>query len=242
MKGKELLNEIIYYNSTMYKIVRTTKSYFYINALKIDNEHIISATSFEYIDILPHIEEEKLRHYYRDILTNDKQIKIKKTDLIDYLIIDDIDNIYLVNNEITQDYYKNWKNSMWSINAIYLFIKYNVYLLTNEYIRNNKKEFRESKRFLFFCYIKIIKKACNIIDIRDITKKINLDNDYMILVNENKEIFLKDKKIVNNCSCCVCLSNGIQYTGFYKCNHFFCYDCYEKWAEISTHCPICRSS
>ena len=170
MKGKELLNEIIYYNSTMYKIVRTTKSYFYINALKIDNEHIISAVSFEYIDILPRIEEEKLRHY-TDILTNDKQIKIKKTDLIDYLIIDDIDNIYLVNNEITQDYYKNWKNSMFSTHFINIHIIYHIYLLTNEYIRNNKKEFRESKLFLFFCYIKIIKKACNIIDIRDITKK-----------------------------------------------------------------------
>ena len=151
MKGKELLNKTIYYNDTMYKIVRTTKSYFYINALKIDNEHIISAVSFEYIDILPRIEEEKLRHY-TDILTNDKQIKIKKTDLIDYLIIDNIKNICLVNNERTQDYYKNWKNSRWPINDIYLFIKYNVYLLTNEYIKNDKKEFRENKLFLILLH------------------------------------------------------------------------------------------
>ena len=73
----------------MYKIFRTTKSYSYINSLKIDNEIVISAASSEYINRLSHIEEEKLIHY-ADILTNDKQIKIKKKDLIKCLIIDDI--------------------------------------------------------------------------------------------------------------------------------------------------------
>ena len=233
------LNKIIYYNKTMYKIVRTTKNYFYINTIEKDNEAIINSDSYEYINILPKIEEEKLTHFV-DILTKEKEIKIKKINLKNYLIIDDIDNVYLVNNEIKQDYYKNWKNNLFSTHCINIYIIYHIYLLTDEYIRNNKKEFRESKLFLFFCYIKIIKKACNIIDIRDITKKLNLDDKYLILLNENDEIFLKDKKIINNCSCCVCLSNVKQYVGFYKCNHSFCHDCYKKWSDISIYCPTCR--
>ena len=38
------------------------------------------------------------------MLTNDEKIKIKKEDLLQYTIIDDIDIIYLVDNIITQDY------------------------------------------------------------------------------------------------------------------------------------------
>ena len=88
------LNKIIYYNKTMYKIVRTTKNYFYINTLEKDNEVIINSDSYEYINILPKIEEEKLTHFV-DILTKEKEIKIKKINLKNYLIIDDIDNVYL---------------------------------------------------------------------------------------------------------------------------------------------------
>ena len=89
---------------------------------------------------MPHIEENDLRHY-TDILTNDKQIKIKKTDLINYFVIDDIKNIYLVNNEIMQDYYKNWKNSELPLREIYLFFKYHIYLLINKYTKRYKKGF-----------------------------------------------------------------------------------------------------
>ena len=84
----------------------------------------------------------------------DKQIKIKKINLKNYLITDDIENIYLVNNEIKQDYYTNWKNDLFSINCINIYIRYNIHLLTNKYTKKNKKECRENKLFLFFCFLR----------------------------------------------------------------------------------------
>ena len=75
----------------------------------------------------------------------DKEIKIKKINLKNYLIIDNIDKIYLVNNEIKQDYHINWKNNLFSTHCINIYIKYNIHLLTDEYGRNNKKDFRENK-------------------------------------------------------------------------------------------------
>ena len=100
------LNKIIYYIDTMYKMIRTTKSYFHVNTIEKDNEAIINSDSYEYTNILPKIQKEKLTHYV-DILTKDEEIKVKKINLKNYLIIDDIENIYLVNNEIKQDYYPN---------------------------------------------------------------------------------------------------------------------------------------
>ena len=120
------LNKIIYYSDTMYKMIRTTKSYFHVNTIEKDNEAIINSDSYEYINILPKIQKEKLTHYV-DILTKDEEIKVKKINLKNYLIIDDIENIYLVNNEIKQDYYPNWKNNLFSINCIISNITYIFY-------------------------------------------------------------------------------------------------------------------
>ena len=97
--------------------------------------------------------------------------------------------------------------------------------------------------FFFFCYIKILKKACNIKDIRDYTRKLNLDNEYLCLLQEHNNNFLKDKKIINNCDGCpVCLENVTQYQGFYNCKHSCCIDCYNKWSDNSIYCPTCRSA
>lgn len=63
----------------------------------------MSTKDYAFIDVLQKIEEEELTHYV-DVLTNDEKIKIKKEDLLQYTIIDDIDIIYLVDNIITQDY------------------------------------------------------------------------------------------------------------------------------------------
>ena len=51
----------------------------------------------------------------------------------------------MVNNEIKQDYHINWKNNLFSTHCINIYIKYNIYLLTDEYVRNDKKDFRENK-------------------------------------------------------------------------------------------------
>ena len=89
----------------------------------------------------------------------------------------------------------------------------------------------------------MLKKACNIKDIRDYTKKLNLDNEYIILLKEHNNNFLKDKKIINNCECCpVCLEDVTKYQGFYKCKHSFCIECYNKWSDNSIYCPTCRSA
>ena len=86
---------------------------------------------------MPKIQDEKLIHFV-NILTNDKEIKIKKINLKNHLIVDDIDNIYSVNNEIKQDYHINWKNNLFSTHCNSIYIKYNIHLLTDEYGRNNK--------------------------------------------------------------------------------------------------------
>ena len=90
------LNKIIYYNNKMYKITKVSNNNYYMNVLKIDNEVIITSEDYEYSEILPKFEKQILKHYIDEI--TDVKIKIKKTNKLN--IINDIDNIYLVNNEI----------------------------------------------------------------------------------------------------------------------------------------------
>ena len=90
------LNKIIYYNNEMYKITKVSNNNYYMNVLKIDNEVIITSEDYEYSEILPKFEKQILKHYIDEI--TDVKIKIKKTNKLN--IINDIDNIYLVNNEI----------------------------------------------------------------------------------------------------------------------------------------------
>ena len=90
------LNKIIYYNNKMYKITKVSNNNYYMNVLKIDNEVIITSEDYEYSEILPKFEKQILKHYIDEI--TDVKIKIKKTNNLN--IINDIDNIYLVNNEI----------------------------------------------------------------------------------------------------------------------------------------------
>ena len=238
-----LLNKIIYYNDSMYKIVRTTKSYFYIHKLTMDQELILNVKKQHYYKLLPHIDEEILRHYTQTLSNIDKQIKIKKTKLQNYIIVNNIDNMYIHNKELKNDYCEKWKTPLFIDVDIIFYIKYSIYLFDNEYLKINKKEWREDKLIFFVHFINLIKKECNTNDI-DITKNLNLYDKYLSIFEEYKYIILRDKKIINNCSCCICLSNDIiQYSGFYKCNHFFCYNCYDNWNNINKNsCPICRSS
>ena len=232
------LNKIIYYNNEMYKITKVSNNNYYINVLKIDNEVIISSENYEYSEILPKFEKQILKHYIDEI--TDVKHKIKKSEKLN--IINDIDNIYLVNNEIQNNHYAVWKHTLFNVHSINIYITYNIHLLSNEYLKKNKKKYIKTQLFLFFCYIKISKKACNIKDVRDYTKKLNLDIEFLSLLQEHNNNFLKDKKIINNCdSCPICLEIVTQYQGFYKCKHSCCIECYNKWSDNSIFCAICRS-
>ena len=236
------INKIIYYNNEMYKITKVSNNDYYLNFLKIDNEVIISTENYEYSDILPKFEKQFLKHYIDEI--TDVKHKIKKSEKLN--IINDIDNIYLVNNEIQNNYYNDWKHTLFNVHSINIYITYNIHLLSNEYLKKHKKKYIKTQLFFFFCYIKILKKACNINDICDYTKKLNLDDKYLILLQENNNNFLKDKKIINNCNgsdiCPICLEFVTQYQGFYKCKHSCCIECYNKWSDNSIYCPTCRSA
>ena len=233
------LNKIIYYNNKMYKITKVSNNNYYMNVLKIDNEVIITSEDYEYSEILPKFEKQILKHYIDEI--TDVKIKIKKTNKLN--IINDIDNIYLVNNKIQNNYYADWKHTLFNVHSMNIYITYNTHLLSNEFLKKHKKKYIKTQLFFFFCYIKILKKACNIKDIRDYTRKLNLDNEYLCLLQEHNNNFLKDKKIINNCdSCPICLEFVTQYQGFYKCKHSCCINCYNNWSDNSIYCPICRSA
>ena len=132
---------------------------------------------------------------------------------------------------------------LFNVHSINIYITYDIHLLTNKFLKKHEKKYIKTQLFFFFCYIKILKKACNTKNIRDYTKKLNLDDKYFILLQENNNNFLKDKIIINNCDGCpVCLENVTQYQGFYNCNHSFCIECYKKWSDNSIYCPTCRSS
>ena len=123
------LNKIIYYNNEMYKITKVSNNNnYYINVLKIDNEVIINSEKYEYSEILPKFEKQVLKHYVDEI--TDVKLKIKKTEKLN--IINDIDNIYLVNNEIQNNYYNDWKHMLFNVHSINIYITYNIHLLTNE--------------------------------------------------------------------------------------------------------------
>ena len=233
------INKIIYYNNEMYKITKISNNNYYLNVLKIDNEVIISTEGYDYSEILPKFEKQILKHYIDEI--TDVKIKVKKSEKLN--IINDIDNVYLLNNVIQNNYYNNWKHTLFNVHSINIYITYNIHLLTNEFLKIHKKEYINKQMILFFCYIKILKKACNIKDIRDYTKKLNLDNEYLSLLQENNNNLLKDKKIINNFeSCPICLDSVTQYQGFYKCKHSCCIECYNKWSDDSIYCPTCRSA
>lgn len=39
--------------------------------------------------------------------------------------------------------------------------------------------------------------------------------------------------------CCICLQQA-KNPVVYNCNHYFCYDCINHWANTSETCPLCR--
>ena len=71
--------------------------------------------------------------------------------------------------------------------------------MTNEYVKDIIKKFRQVDFVLFFWHFIDIKENFkedfNVTDIHDIIKKLNLDKKYIILLNENNEKFLRDMSV-----------------------------------------------
>ena len=59
----------------MYRITKVSTNNYYLNALKVDNEVIISTEGYDYSEILPKFEKQILKHYIDEI--TDVKIKVK---------------------------------------------------------------------------------------------------------------------------------------------------------------------
>ena len=119
------INKIIYYNNEMYKITKISNNNYYLNVLKKDNEITISTEDYDYSEILSKFEKQCLKHYIDEI--TDVKIKIKKSEKLN--IINDIENIYLLNNEIQNNYYTDWKHTLfWANIKIYIISIFDVQL------------------------------------------------------------------------------------------------------------------
>ena len=103
----ELLNNIIYYKNYIYKVVNFDEKNYYINKLIIDNTLIIE---YEFNNVV-NFQNMQLLHFENKVDDKDL-IKIKKTriKLKNIKIIEDVNNYYLSNGELKDNYINNWSN------------------------------------------------------------------------------------------------------------------------------------
>ena len=38
----------------------------------------------------------------------------------------------------------------------------------------------------------------------------------------------------------ICLETAKDRTKLNRCTHFFCYECIQKWVEVTNCCPLCK--
>ena len=74
----------------------------------------------------------------------------------------------------------------------------------------------------------------------EIMKNDDIDtyNKYLILVESYEHNNHRYRDSVKD-ECPVCITYTQVHT-FYRCEHYFCSDCYTNWNTIKTNCPICR--
>ena len=233
----DLTNKYIYLQNDIYKIKKITKSYIYINSLIIDNIIELKKEDIDFYKELPKFQDQTLKHYSKAI--DDKQLfKIKKG--VDYNIIDNIDDVYIYNNELKYNYQKI---DIVNIQKKY-YMSFNIALYFDKFFKINYEELREENLLYFIYVIKYNAYNTQQEDIQ-ILKDLKLYDKYLILKKESETIFLRNKDIILNDTCpvCLCCDDIKQYKGFYKCNHSFCYDCYDNWTfnNYNNTCPLCRS-
>ena len=236
----KLLNKTIYYNNYIYKVVNFDEKNYHISKLLIDNTLNIE---YEFNNVV-NFQNMQLLHFENKF--NDKDlIRIKKTQLkLKHIkIIDDINNYYLSNGELKDNYINNWSNvvNAWNFEAE-MTVKYKISLLTNGKFKKNFNKDRENELYIF-CLL-----MCNGttqlkggLSYLDIIKKLKYDKIFEALRKEAISNEMKKFKRIKNEWCPVCLSSDVDnFKGLYKCIHHICYDCYDKWKAKT--CPICRAS
>ena len=233
----EILNKIIHYNKYIYKVVNFDKKYYYLNALLIDNDLILEYDFNEIINFT----NIKLLHF-EDKINEKEQLKIKSKKLKNYVIIDDINNYYLCNDELKDNYNNKWSNVVdaWDLQGE-INVKYFIALLSNGKFKRYYKKEREHELYIF-CLLMCngpppIKKGLSYYDII-----VNLE--YQKIFNKLKEEAINNEmrnfELIKNEFCPVCLSTEVKnYKGLYKCCHHSCYNCYMQWKTRT--CPLCRA-
>jgi hypothetical protein len=235
----ELLNKIVYYNEHIYKVQKLTKTYVYVNTLKIDNKIYLESHTLRYHKTL-NIKDEILTHYTNEIELKHK-FKIKRCNFNNVVIIDDITTHYLHNSKLCSNYANVWatiKGAL-TIQKHYYFYYY-IQLLTNDDVKQRKK-WRETELLLFIFTI----IGFNHHDTEEninILKHMNLFDKYIILKNEAEPLYYADKQLIKNVCCPVCLSSDVNnFKGFYSCSHHICNACYCGWKNGANTCPLCRA-
>ena len=234
----ELLNKIIYYNNYIYKVVNFDEKHYYINKLMIDNTLNIE---YDFNNII-NFQNMTLLHFENNVNEKD-EIRVKRTQikLKKIKIIDDINNYYLSNGELKDNYINIWSNvvNAWNFEAE-VTVKYKISLLTNGKFKKNYKKERENELYIF-CLLMPSVKFKNGLSYLDIIKRLEYEKIFNVLRNEAIKNEMKNYKKIKNECCPVCLSSDVDnFKGLYKCCHHICYECYDSWKIKS--CPICRAS
>jgi hypothetical protein len=235
--------QTIFFNNYIYKIRKITNKYIYVNELKIEYElkHIKNQIyNYEeyickYLRTLD-IDDEIFVHFSDEINLN-KKFKIAKNKFINYIIIENIDDVYLYNNKLMNDYH-DWFKQSWDLQSKYS-IEFYILLFTNQDIKNNLAEFRKNELLgFFFSYCGSYEKDIYYI------KELGYYEIYLQLKEEADQHYFKDKELIQNAECPVCLQSNINvYKNFYQCTHNICYPCFSNWVDNDhkRNCPICRA-
>ena len=145
----KLLNKTIYYNNYIYKVVNFDEKNYHISKLLIDNTLNIE---YEFNNVV-NFQNMQLLHFENKF--NDKDlIRIKKTQLkLKHIkIIDDINNYYLSNGELKDNYINNWSNvvNAWNFEAE-MTVKYKISLLTNGKFKKTSTKI-EKMNYIYFVF------------------------------------------------------------------------------------------